>query len=1067
MNSFYEDIKQLSYLTCLLLLFPCLSAKAQLIPDSSLGKDSSTVNPSIGRDLIEGGVIRDNNLFHSFQEFNIDSGQKVYFINPVTVRNILTRVTGSNISRILGTLGVDGAANLFLINPNGIVFRENAKLDIGGSFLASTANSIIFDNYIFSTLNPETPPLLKINLPLGLQFNSSPGEIEVQGTGHNLTGEPPIFLPIQRSDRSTGLRVNPGNTFALIGGNVNLSGGVLTAETGRIELAAVNADGVVGIRNQNQGWEFDYSGVENFGDVELREESLADVSGVGSGSVEVRSRNLLISDGSVLWTQNLGDVVSGDINVNVTDSLEINGTSPDTIIRSGLYSEALGGKGGNITVNSKRVAVLGGGSIAAHIHGEFKGGNVNVNSAESILVSGISVINPVIQSTIVATTFNNGDAGDNIISTGQLTISDGAAVSSTTLGKGNAGNVSIRADSVEVIGDIENSFGTSLTTATLGEGTAGNLTIDTTSLIVRDGGNVSASTASNGNGGNLIVNASEFVEVRSTAPGQIFISSIANSSIRVNEFTRQLFNLPLIPSGNPGSITIITPLVRVLDGGLITVRSDGATNPGRLEINANSISLENEGGIIGTTISGSGGNIQLNTNKLQINNGIINASTSGSGRGGNITINASESVEVIGGGFDKLQENIINPPIQGEKLTLNNFDTGIVTVSQGEGSSGNILIQTPNFSASDGGLVATTTLTQGKGGDIEINADNILKLDNSLLNTATFTNQDSGNVNLSARQFTAIGGAQVITNTFASGNAGNLTVNVSDSIDLIDPSLQGFTSGLFATSSQTASGRGGDINIKTGDFNIVDRAAVSVSSEGIGDAGDIDIEAIRLFLENSSITATSISGEGGNINLRIPESLILRNNSRISTQAGTETSGGGNGGNITIDGGLIVAVPSENSDINANAFQGNGGNINIATPGLFGIQFRLRQTENSDITASSEFGLDGNFNLDLQAVNPNNGLIELPENLTDASDRISAGCPSDAEARFVTSGRGGLPVNPRQLLQSEVVLQDLRNIPSSTPTPPLPHSPSLIKEATGWIVNQQGEIEFVAHNVNC
>ncbi|MEL7243625.1 MAG: S-layer family protein, partial [Cyanobacteria bacterium J06573_2] len=192
--------------------------------------------------------------------------------------------------------------------------------------------------------------------------------------------------------------------------------------------------------------------------------------------------------------------------------------------------------------------------------------------------------------------------------------------------------------------------------------------------------------------------------------------------------------------------------------------------------------------------------------------------------------------------------------------------------------------------------------------------------------------------------------------------------------------------------------------------------------------------------------------------------LLLRNNSTISTRAGTENSGGGNGGNITIDGGLIVAVPNENSDINANAFQGNGGNILINTPGIFGITFREQTTPQSDITASSEFGLDGNFDLNLLELDITSGLIELPENLTDAADRISAGCPTDEEARFVTSGRGGIPQNPRQTLQNEIVLQDLRNITSTPSSPSSLSTPSNIKEATGWILNKDGDIEFIADN---
>ncbi len=131
----------------------------------------------------------------------------------------------------------------------------------------------------------------------------------------------------------------------------------------------------------------------------------------------------------------------------------------------------------------------------------------------------------------------------------------------------------------------------------------------------------------------------------------------------------------------------------------------------------------------------------------------------------------------------------------------------------------------------------------------------------------------------------------------------------------------------------------------------------------------------------------------------------------------------------------------------------------------------LRQTDKSDITASSEFGIDGNFTLDLQAVNPENGLIELPENLTDAADQISAGCPTDEEASFIISGRGGIPQNPGQVLLGEVVLQDLRDIPNNVKAPSQGSAINLsvnnhkkIVEATGWIVNKDGDIEFVADN---
>lgn len=152
---------------------------AQIIPDQTLGNETSIVTPNMTikdapADLIEGGAIRENNLFHSFAEFNIPQGNNVYFAHPDGIANIITRVTGNNISEIFGILGVSGTANLFLLNPNGIVFGEDAILDINGSFFATTADSYIFENdFAYSATNSDIPPLLTINIPVGMGILTS------------------------------------------------------------------------------------------------------------------------------------------------------------------------------------------------------------------------------------------------------------------------------------------------------------------------------------------------------------------------------------------------------------------------------------------------------------------------------------------------------------------------------------------------------------------------------------------------------------------------------------------------------------------------------------------------------------------------------------------------------------------------------------------------------------------------------------------------------------------------------------------------------------------------------
>jgi filamentous hemagglutinin family protein len=174
------------------------SVLAQIVPDNTLGAEGSIVTPDmniqgIQGDRIDGGATRGANLFHSFQEFNVGEGRGAYFANPTGIENILTRVTGGNPSNILGRLGVLGDANLFLLNPNGIVFGPNASLDIQGSFVATTAERIqLGDSGYFSAAQPQPSSLLSVS-PGALFFNAvanQPSSIINQGnlaTGAHLT----------------------------------------------------------------------------------------------------------------------------------------------------------------------------------------------------------------------------------------------------------------------------------------------------------------------------------------------------------------------------------------------------------------------------------------------------------------------------------------------------------------------------------------------------------------------------------------------------------------------------------------------------------------------------------------------------------------------------------------------------------------------------------------------------------------------------------------------------------------------------------------------------------------
>lgn len=194
-------------------------ANAQIAPDSTLGAENSVVTPTnidgLPTERIDGGAVRGTNLFHSFDVFSVPTRSAAYFNNPVNIQNIISRVTGGSVSNIDGLIRANGTANMFLINPNGIIFGRNAELNIGGSFVGSTASSVNFAGGIqFSATAPQTTPLLTVSVPIGLQYGGTAGSILDQSQANDISGE------------LVDLQVQPGKTLALVGDDVRMEGGI-------------------------------------------------------------------------------------------------------------------------------------------------------------------------------------------------------------------------------------------------------------------------------------------------------------------------------------------------------------------------------------------------------------------------------------------------------------------------------------------------------------------------------------------------------------------------------------------------------------------------------------------------------------------------------------------------------------------------------------------------------------------------------------------------------------------------------------------------------------------------
>jgi len=796
------------FLTLVALLLP-QGVCAQIIPDNTLPTNSAVQATDTITTITDGTTVG-NNLFHSFSQFNLSYGQTAHFNNLTTISNIITRVTGGQTSKIDGIISANGTANLLLINPSGITFRSHAQLDIGGSFLASTADSMIFeDGSLFSANNPNTPPLLAINVPVGLQYGGNPGAIRVENTGHSLTytGNP-IFSPLDKNTTPLGLRVESAQTLALVGGEVSIDGGILTTENGQIEIGSV-AQGQVALNPVAKGWTLSYPEVDQFDNINFSTAALLEASGNGGSGIQLAGKQITMTDGSLVLTNNQGNLPSGKIAVIASESVMLSGITSNLIF-SGLRAQTVaGGKGAEIFVAAPSLSLQGGARIQSISLGNGEGGDINLEVPQSIQVIGASPLRSTSLSGITANVLSSGNGGSINVSTTHLRIFGGAAVASVTDSTGDAGNVTINAkDLVEVIDFNRISPGnrtrSALAAATRSSGTGGQMTINTARLIVRDGGRVTTSTLANGLGGNLKINASESIEVSGVGEGTSFKSTIA-SAAEANLPFQRIRRLPPIPRGDAGTMTINTPSLRVFDQGRVGVDNQGFGNAGELNINASQILLDTEG--------------------------IISASTE--------------------------------------------------------------------------------------------------------------------------------------------------------------------------------------------------------------------------------------SGQGGNITLHVPDLLLLRRGSQITAEAG----GIGDGGNITINSAAIALL--EGSLINANAVQGAGGNIQITLQGIF-------LSPDSAITASSQLGVDGMVQINDSLLDPSSGLNQLPQDVTEQTDKIVAGCTADINSQFMITGRGGLPEDPTATIRGQTIWQDLQDFSTETTVSnsdstnhslvrAKPMLPEQVVEATGWIVNKQGYVELVAH----
>ncbi len=960
-----------------LFLLPSIS-HAQITLDGSLGPKGPLTGPNYAIDA-KVGQVHGNNLFHSFGQFNVHTGESATFTGPATVENVIGRVTGGQQSLIDGQLRSEmPQANLYLLNPSGVLFGPNATLDVPGSFHVSTADYLrLADGEKFSA-----------NLSQGSVLTSAP-----PAAFGFLSGNP-AAISIQGST----LKVPEGKTLSVVGGDIQVTGGSLSAPHGQINLASVASAGEVVPTSSEQGPDLKMEGFSRLGKIEASQgvhintdsesggsvlirggrlvvdnavissntQGNTDGARVGvdaqitgdvsvtndgriestaagasnSGNTELKVKQLTLTDGARIDTSTSGDGHGGALSVTATDTISISGRSSKGV-KSGLFSNALGkGDGGKVSVTASTLTMADRGTIDAHTVGDANAGNVDVQAGTLTLAGGAQIqagSGLIEYKESVPTPSGTGGLGRGgnvtVNATDTISLSGGdsdgnpSGLFTNTVNKGDAGKLSVSAPLLQIDGGR-------ISSSTLGAGNAGNLDVQVGQLTLAGGGRIVANvgerfikdglfayigTDSTGHGGNLTINATKSISIAGERDAGNYTTVIAASTVG---------------KGDAGTLSVSAPVLLMRDEAAMSAGTLGDGNGGNSDVQVGKLTL-----IDGAVITTSVGTGQRKDGVL------IPYGTGGPGRGGNITVHATESISISG------------QTSQGQSSAIG------TTVVKGSGAGGNLFISTPELLLTATGSIISGTYGKGNSGDLRLEVGR-LTADFGFLGSFNAGDGNAGNTEIQVGTLTISNGGGIYATAGSAtpfdiagpGRAGNITVIATDSISLSGRDSTGFPSGLF-TFAFIGSGAGGHIFVSAPTLNLSDGGEISSASfpASTGNAGGIKLEVGKLTMSGDAdiVTTTAGPGQGGNIQVQARQ--IELTNDKAAITASSSTSG--NAGNITIH--ADDTFRGRNSSVSTESTQSGGGKIDLSAG-------HIVELVDSQITTSVQGGTGdaGNITID-------------------------------------------------------------------------------------------------------
>jgi len=809
----------LALLSGLAMLLYLLDVSQAQVTQSGLG---TSVAPNGSVYEIRGGTrSADNlNLFHSFGEFSLGAVESAKFFNtPVapTTSNIFGRVTGGMPSTILGT--IDSAtefpgANLWLLNPAGIMFGAGASLNVGGSAHFSTADYLLLRDDVGNArlFNSGT----QATDLMAWSFTSAPVE------AFGFLG--PNFAAIEVQGSS--LSVPTGQALSLVGGDVTMTGGSLTAPGGQINLASVTSPGEVGV----SGWQLPSS--VNGGTVTLSGGATVDVSGDGAATVVIRGGQLMMDSAVIAagYTGAVDNVAANAVDINVQGDVTIrNGgvflvssaatggagdvqiTGQNIQIEDGSAILLITGDavGSNLSITAPQVSFTGGSGIVSDSSGMGSGGTIAIAAANSFSVSGGSSIftnasgdgnggsvTIAAGSTLLADqgfiqtgASGAGPAGDITVQGGVLNATSGGSIQSGG-GIASSGTVTINADVVSLSGQFD-PFSPSRIENLGGSGPTGDVIITARQFLLQDGAKISTESPGQ-QGGNIAIEATEAVSISSGGRVSIGVQNVAG-----------------------GSVSISAPMI-ALDGGIVETPTGGTGTAGSVALNAGTLTLAN------------GSVIRSDT-------------TQGLANGGAVMGTASDSISLSGG--STIRSNSVQGGgnagaislIAGNSVSLSGIGTGLFSETQGAGTGGAIAVHGNQVQLNNEATISAKSSGTGPAGNISIGKDapvDALVMQQSSSITTESAESGGGGIEIQARRLVQLTGSSITTSVHGGGgDAGNITIDPQAVI------VEG--SQILA---QAFGGNGGNISIAAGVFFADPTSTISASST-LGVSGTVDIQA--------------------------------------------------------------------------------------------------------------------------------------------------------------------------------------------------------------------------------